>query len=206
MSHSVRPAFIDWKKQDGLVPTIVQNVLDGRVLMLGYMNEESLAETLDTRLITFFSRRRQRLWTKGEESGNTLTLEGIQLDCDNDTLLIQATPAGPTCHLDQTSCFDDGRDSPAFGFLGRLESIIESRIADQPAQSYTAQLAKSGIRRIAQKVGEEGVEVALAAVGGNPAEIVGESADLLFHILVLLKVRGLAVADIASELQARHAG
>ena len=173
--------------------------------MLGYMNAEALAKTLSTGLVTFYSRSRQCLWTKGEESGNTLTLQDIRLDCDNDTLLIQASPAGPTCHLNRTSCFDGNHTEPGFGFIGLLENIIKQRLDDQPAQSYTAGLAQSGVRRIAQKIGEEGVEVALAATTGNRTEIVQESADLLFHVLVLLKQQNLSFEDIATTLQERHA-
>jgi phosphoribosyl-ATP pyrophosphohydrolase/phosphoribosyl-AMP cyclohydrolase len=196
---------IDWAKGNGLVPAVLQDATSGRVLMLAYMNEEALAKTLSTGLVTFYSRSRQRLWTKGEESGNTLTLQDIQLDCDNDTLLIQALPAGPTCHLNKTSCFDDQHGKPGFGFIGELENIIRQRMKDQPEQSYTAGLAQSGVRRIAQKIGEEGVEVALAAATGDRAELVEESADLLFHVLVLLKQQDLSFEDIATKLQERHA-
>jgi phosphoribosyl-ATP pyrophosphohydrolase/phosphoribosyl-AMP cyclohydrolase len=196
---------IDWAKGNGLVPAVLQDATSGRVLMLAYMNEEALAKTLSTGLVTFYSRSRQRLWTKGEESGNTLTLQDIQLDCDNDTLLIQALPAGPTCHLNKTSCFDDQHGKPGFGFIGELENIIRQRMEDQPEQSYTAGLAQSGVRRIAQKIGEEGVEVALAAATGDRAELVEESADLLFHVLVLLKQQDLSFEDIATKLQERHA-
>jgi phosphoribosyl-ATP pyrophosphohydrolase/phosphoribosyl-AMP cyclohydrolase len=196
---------IDWTKGNGLVPAVVQDATNGRVLMLAYMNAEALAKTLSTGLVTFYSRSRQRLWTKGEESGNTLTLQDIQRDCDNDTLLIQAFPAGPTCHLNRTSCFDDQYSKPGFGFIGELEDIITQRMEDQPEQSYTAGLAQSGVRRIAQKIGEEGVEVALAAATGDRAELVEESADLLFHVLVLLKQQDLGFEDVATKLQERHA-
>lgn len=196
---------IDWTKGDGLVPAVVQHAITGRVLMLGYMNAESLAKTLSTGLVTFFSRSRQCLWTKGEESGNTLTLCDIQVDCDNDTLLIQASPAGPTCHLEKVSCFDGSHTRPGFGFVGLLEEIIAARLLEQPENSYTAALAQSGVTRIAQKIGEEGVELALAATSGNRAEIVEESADLLFHVLVLLKQQDLGFEDIAAKLQHRHA-
>lgn len=196
---------IDWAKGDGLVPAVIQDAISGRVLMLAYMNAEALAKTLSTGLVTFYSRSRQRLWTKGEESGNTLKLQDIRLDCDNDTLLIQALPAGPTCHLNKTSCFDGHCTKPGFGFIGELENIIGQRMEDQPEQSYTAGLARSGVRRIAQKIGEEGVEVALAATTGNRVELVEESADLLFHVLVLLKQQNLGFEDIAAKLQERHA-
>ena len=195
---------IDWAKGDDLVPAVVQDAVTGRVLMLGYMNAESLAKTVATGLVTFYSRSRQCLWTKGEESGHTLTLHGIQLDCDHDTLLIFASPAGPTCHLDKTSCFDDDREQAGFGFIGQLEDIIECRLEDQPERSYTADLARAGVRRMAQKIGEEGVEVALAVAAGNRAEIVEESADLLFHLLVLLKQQGLKFQDVVKALRSRH--
>jgi len=195
---------VDWGKGDGLVPAVVQDATSGRVLMLAYMNAEALAKTLSSGLLTFHSRSRQRLWTKGEESGNTLILHDIQLDCDNDTLLIQALPTGPTCHLNKVSCFDDDQSKPGFGFIGELENIIKERLENQPGKSYTAELARSGIRRIAQKIGEEGVEVALAATTGDSAEIVQESADLIFHVLVLLKQQNLSFEDIATKLQQRH--
>lgn len=195
---------IDWTKGGGLLPAIVQNVTNGRVLMLGYMNEESLAKTHSSGLVTFFSRSRQCLWTKGEESGNTLRLDSIRLDCDRDALLVQAIPSGPTCHLDKTSCFDADYEQPGFGFLGQLENIIADRINDQSAESYTAALVQSGVKRIAQKVGEEGLEVALAAAAGSSAEIIAESADLLYHLLVLLKQQQLNIDDVAKELQQRH--
>jgi phosphoribosyl-ATP pyrophosphohydrolase/phosphoribosyl-AMP cyclohydrolase len=198
------PETIDWNKGGGLLPAIVQNLTNGRVLMLGYMNEEALAKTHSSGLVTFFSRSRQCLWTKGEKSGNTLRLDSIRLDCDGDALLVQASPSGPTCHLEKTSCFDADFEQPGFGFLGQLENIIADRINDQSAESYTAELVQSGVKRIAQKVGEEALEVALAAAAGNSEEIIAESADLLYHLLVLLKQQQLNIDDVAKELQQRH--
>lgn len=195
---------LDWNKGDGLLPAIVQHWRDGRVLMLGYMNREALAATLDTGSVTFFSRSKQRLWTKGETSGNRLDLREIHADCDADTLLVLADPHGPTCHKGTDTCF--GNDTmPALAFLGRLDALIAKRHDERPEDSYTTQLFESGTRRIAQKVGEEGVETALAAVAQDDDELLGESADLVYHLLVLLRSRGLELADVAALLQARHA-
>ncbi|MEX0915599.1 MAG: bifunctional phosphoribosyl-AMP cyclohydrolase/phosphoribosyl-ATP diphosphatase HisIE, partial [Wenzhouxiangellaceae bacterium] len=175
----------DWQKADGLLPAVVQDTGTGRVLMLGYMNREALEKTQATGHVTFFSRSKQRLWTKGETSGNTLELVGMQLDCDRDTLLVQAIPHGPTCHLGTETCWGDAVN-PSVGFLAELERIIESRKGADPDSSYTARLLEAGIKRCAQKVGEEGVEVALAASAGDREELVSESADLLYHLLVVL--------------------
>lgn len=195
---------IDWEKGGGLIPAVVQDAVTGRVLMLGYMNRESLRETQRSNKVTFFSRTRQTLWTKGETSGNTLLLESIQVDCDHDTLLVFANPQGPTCHLESNSCFDDAEEQKGFGFFGKLQTIIEQRLKDNPDDSYTARLARKGTKRIAQKVGEEGVEVALAATAGDKSELVSESADLMYHLVLLLNVRGLGLEDIATELVQRH--
>ena len=195
---------IDWKKGDGLVPAIVQDGVTGRVLMLGYMNDEALAETQTSGLVTFYSRSRNRLWTKGETSGNKLELRDIELDCDGDTLLVTAIPAGPTCHLERNSCFDRDVELPGFGFIGQLESIIKDRTKHQTSESYTAQLMNAGVLRIAQKIGEEGVEVALAATTGDQEEIICETADLIYHVLVLLHQQDLNFSDIAQQLQGRH--
>jgi phosphoribosyl-ATP pyrophosphohydrolase/phosphoribosyl-AMP cyclohydrolase len=188
---------LDWGKNDGLIPAIVQHAVSGRVLMLGYMNAEALAETLSKELVTFYSRSRNCLWTKGETSGNRLELRAIDVDCDADTLLVQATPTGPTCHLGKSSCFDSD-------VVGQLEAIIGDRINDQPADSYTTQLVNAGVQRLAQKIGEEGVELALAAMQEDRREVVSEAADLLYHVLVLLQQQGLRFADVADELQDRH--
>jgi phosphoribosyl-ATP pyrophosphohydrolase/phosphoribosyl-AMP cyclohydrolase len=195
---------IDWDKSQGLVPAIVQHALTGKVLMLGYMNREALAATEDSRQVTFFSRSRQRLWTKGETSGNLLAVDRIDLDCDRDTLLISATPAGPTCHLGRSSCFDTDKESPGPGFLGELENVIDSRVASGSEDSYTRQLVAAGIERIAKKVGEEGVEVALAGACGTADEVLEESADLIFHLLLLLRERDLSLEDVTATLKQRH--
>ncbi len=199
---------LDWDKGAGLLPAIVQDAGDGAVLMLGYMNREALAATLDTRRVTFWSRSKQRLWTKGETSGNTLDLCDIAADCDRDTLLVLAHPRGPACHTGTRTCW--GVDAPQaatapLAFLSRLEQVIKERIATRPEGSYTAKLLAKGPRRIAQKVGEEGLELALAAVAQADAEIVGEAADLLYHTLLLLQAKGLALANVVRELELRHA-
>lgn len=192
---------LDWSKQDGLLPAVVQDAANRRVLMLGYMNEEALRQTLAQNRVTFFSRSKGRLWTKGESSGHWLDLVSIEVDCDADTLLIQATPQGPTCHLDRPSCFPS---APA-DFLVELDRLIASRESQRPAGSYTTRLFESGTLKIAQKVGEEGVETALAGVAEDDDALIGESADLLFHLLVLLRSRGLALQDVVERLQRRHA-
>ena len=193
----------DWGKGDGLLPAIVQDARSGAVLMLGYMDRDALATTRASGKVTFFSRSRQRLWTKGETSGNRLDLVALQLDCDADTILVQAVPQGPTCHTGAATCFGEG--VPPYGFLGRLDALVAERAMVRPPGSYTTSLFESGLRRMAQKVGEEGVETALAAVGGDDTEVLGEAADLVFHLLVLLRARGLGLADVTRMLAARHA-
>jgi phosphoribosyl-ATP pyrophosphohydrolase/phosphoribosyl-AMP cyclohydrolase len=215
---------IDWNKADGLVPAIVQDASNGSVLMLGYMDRAALSATLARGRVVFFSRSRQRLWEKGETSGNFLQLVDVRADCDADTLLLRALPAGPVCHTGSTTCFGDAPAAVAaplttaapraaaappiapapLGFLLQLEQLIAQRIADAPEDSYTARLYASGVRRVAQKVGEEGLEVALAGAGEPDAALVAESADLLYHLLVLLRSRGLALAAVIAELQRRH--
>ena len=195
---------IDWNKGGGLVPAIVQHAITGRVLMLGFMNEEALEKTEATGRVTFFSRSRQRLWTKGETSGNELELRDVEIDCDADTILLQAMPTGPVCHLDKSSCFDRQASEPGFGIIGRLEKTIVERIEAKPDNSYTAALVRAGVQRIAKKVGEEGVELALAATRGDRGEIITEAADLIYHVLVMLRDQGVGFADVASELDARH--
>ena len=197
---------LDWSKGDGLLPAIVQHWQSGEVLMLGYMNAEALAHTQASGHVTFFSRNKQRLWTKGESSGNLLALKSLRIDCDADTLLVQAQPHGPTCHEGTSSCFGDSADvrSP-LGFLAELDALVAQRHAERPAGSYTTSLFEGGIRRMAQKVGEEGVETALAAVTQDDAELLGESADLIFHLTVVLRARGLSLADVAGLLAERHA-
>ncbi|SMY32135.1 bifunctional phosphoribosyl-AMP cyclohydrolase/phosphoribosyl-ATP diphosphatase HisIE [Photobacterium andalusiense] len=198
---------IDWEKVAGLIPAIIQDNISGQVLMLGYMNDEALAKTLDTKQVTFWSRTKNRLWTKGETSGNVLQLKNIKLDCDQDTLLIQVNPIGPTCHLNTTSCFDcdnDTNEQPALVFLHQLEQILAARKGADPDSSYTASLYARGTKRISQKVGEEGVEVALAATSGDKAELVCESADLIYHLLVLLQDQNLNLEDVINKLKQRH--
>lgn len=197
---------LDWRKGDGLLPAIVQDVRSGQVLMLGFMNVEALRQTLVTRQVTFFSRTKNRLWTKGETSGNVLDVVAVAADCDNDSLLVTATPHGPTCHNGTQSCFGDeiGPEATPLAFLDRLESVLAQRIADRPEGSYTARLWAEGTTRIAQKVGEEGVEVALAAATQADDRLVSESADLLYHLTLLLKNRGLSLASVVGELEKRH--
>ncbi|MCD9493777.1 bifunctional phosphoribosyl-AMP cyclohydrolase/phosphoribosyl-ATP diphosphatase HisIE [Photobacterium carnosum] len=198
---------IDWEKVAGLIPAIIQDNNSGQVLMLGYMNDEALAKTLATEHVTFWSRTKNRLWTKGETSGNVLHLKSIKLDCDQDTLLVQVDPMGPTCHLNTTSCFgnDDTTDAqPALVFLHQLEQILANRKGADPDSSYTASLYARGTKRISQKVGEEGVEVALAATSGDKAELVCESADLIYHLLVLLQDQNLTFEDVINKLKQRH--
>ena len=194
---------IDWKKGAGLVPAIVQDAKTEQVLMLGYMNEESLAKTNATGLVTFYSRSRQELWTKGETSGNTLALVSITVDCDNDTLLVRANPTGPTCHEGTVSCFSDNGPE-GLGFLGYLEDLIEARKTADPESSYTAKLLQGPLRRAAQKVGEEGVETALAAVAETEDKLTSEAADLLYHLTVLLAAKDVKLADVINELRSRH--
>ena len=205
MSDTTDTSRLDWSKGDGLLPAIVQHWLSGEVLMLGYMNAEALAETQRSGHVTFYSRSKQRLWTKGEVSGHVLDLKSVRIDCDADTLLIQADPHGPTCHEGTSSCFGDGDDvRPPLGFLAELDALVAQRHADRPEGSYTTKLFDGGIRRIAQKVGEEGVETALAAVAQGDQELLGEAADLLFHLTVALRARGLSLADVAQVLIGRH--
>jgi phosphoribosyl-AMP cyclohydrolase / phosphoribosyl-ATP pyrophosphohydrolase len=195
-----------WDKSDGLLPGIIQDANTEAVLMLGYLNRESLQATLERRRVVFYSRSRRKLWEKGETSGHFLHLVSISADCDSDALLLRVRPEGPTCHRNTATCFGDGAPpvSEGIGFLSRLEAVIESRIAQSPEGSYTASLYGKGVKRMAQKVGEEGVEVALAAQTGDASELVSESADLLFHLALLLRSRDLSLASVAAELAARH--
>ena len=196
-------AALAWVKMDGLLPAVVQDARTAAVLMLGYMNEQALSATLETGQVTFFSRSRQKLWMKGETSGNGLKLMSVHADCDGDALLILAEPAGPTCHLGQTSCFGKpGLVGPAW--LAALSSIIAERARSGDETSYTRKLLAQGLPRIAQKMGEEGVEVALAAVTGDAISCAEESADLLYHLAVLMEVRQFGWEDIVAILQERH--
>lgn len=207
MSDNTDTSRLDWAKGDGLLPAVVQHWLSGEVLMLGYMNAAALAQTRASGHVTFYSRSKQRLWTKGESSGHVLALKSIRIDCDADTLLIQADPCGPTCHNGTSSCFGESGDvRPPLGFLAELDALIAQRHVERPANSYTTKLFNGGIRRIAQKVGEEGVETALAAVVQGDDELLGEAADLLFHLTVALRARGLSLADVAEILAQRHRG
>jgi len=201
-------AQLDFAKGEGLLPVIVQHAGSGAVLMLGYMNAEALRATLERRRVVFFSRSKQRLWEKGETSGIALELEDVRSDCDRDTLLVTAWPRGPVCHTGTRTCFGEEPVTAAerLSFLGALEGIIEQRIAERPEGSYTARLYAQGTRRIAQKVGEEGLEVALAAVAETDEKVIGEAADLLFHLLTLLKSRNVPFARVVAELEDRHAG
>jgi phosphoribosyl-AMP cyclohydrolase / phosphoribosyl-ATP pyrophosphohydrolase len=196
-----------WDKQDGLLPAIVQHATSGTVLMLGYMNRESLRATLDRGRAVFYSRSRQQLWEKGQTSGNSLRVTGIRCDCDRDTLLVTALPEGPVCHQGTATCFGDEPVTATAGlaFLPELEQIIDARIAGNLESSYIASLYAKGRRHVAQKVGEEGLEVALAAVGESDERLTSESADLLFHLLVLLRGRAIGMRELAAELRARHA-
>ena len=191
-----------WDKQDGLLPAIVQDADTLRVLMLGYMDRAALRATLDGGRVTFFSRSRGVLWTKGETSGHVLQLVRLEADCDRDTLLVQARPQGPTCHLGTESCFPQ---APADA-LAMLERMVARRERERPAGSYTASLFEAGIARIAQKVGEEGVETALAAVTADDAGLAGEAADLVYHLLVLLRARGSSFAAVEGVLRERAEG
>ncbi|HHF3072123.1 bifunctional phosphoribosyl-AMP cyclohydrolase/phosphoribosyl-ATP diphosphatase HisIE [Vibrio diabolicus] len=196
---------INWEKVDGLVPAIVQDFQSSQVLMMGYMNQDALAKTGETGQVTFFSRTKQRLWTKGETSGNVLQLVNMQLDCDNDTLLVKVNPIGPTCHTGTTTCWDgDPQEESQMVWLHQLEQLLAVRKIADPDSSYTASLYARGTKRISQKVGEEGVEVALAATSGDKAELVCESADLIYHLMVLLQDQGLSMNDVVNKLKERH--
>jgi len=199
---------LDFAKGDGFIPAVVQHAKTGAVLMVGYMNREALRATFTRRRVVFFSRTKRRLWEKGETSGHFLELEEVRTDCDRDTLLVRALPRGPVCHLGTESCFGDAL-APAtathpFAFMATLEEIVGDRITTKPEGSYTAALFLAGRARIAQKLGEESLEVALAAVGGTDEEVVAEAADLVYHLLVLLKARGLKLEQVSQVLEGRH--
>lgn len=192
---------IDFQKNEGLVPVVIQHASTLQVLMLGYVNEEALEKTRAEGRVTFFSRSKQRLWTKGETSGNYLTVDDIQVDCDNDTLLIKVYPQGPTCHTGSTSCF---QEETAKGFLYELEKVIEQRITENPEGSYTSRLFSRGVNKVAQKVGEEAVELVIEAKDDNIDLFRNEAADLLYHYLILLKTKDLKLQDIEAVLKERH--
>ncbi len=192
---------LDFEKTDGLIPTIIQHANTMQVLMLGYMNKEAINKTITEGKVTFFSRTKNRLWTKGEESGNYLLVAEILQDCDNDTILIKAFPQGPTCHTGSTSCFNE--ETPK-GFLYKLENIIEQRIADNDESSYTAKLFARGVNKVAQKVGEEAVELVIESKDNNLDLFKNEAADLLYHFIILLKTKNQKLEDIEEILKGRH--
>ncbi|QPI44786.1 bifunctional phosphoribosyl-AMP cyclohydrolase/phosphoribosyl-ATP diphosphatase HisIE [Pectobacterium aroidearum] len=193
---------LDWEKTDGMLPVVVQHAVSGEVLMLGYMNQDALQATEKSGKVTFFSRTKQRLWTKGESSGHFLNVVSITPDCDNDTLLILVNPIGPTCHLGTSSCFSPAASD--WTFLYQLEQLLAERKHADPDSSYTARLYASGTKRIAQKVGEEGLETALAATVHDREELTNEAADLMYHLLVLLQDQDLDLATIINRLKERH--
>ncbi|MFQ6342200.1 bifunctional phosphoribosyl-AMP cyclohydrolase/phosphoribosyl-ATP diphosphatase HisIE [Campylobacter sp. VTCC 70190] len=195
---------LDWEKVDGLVPVIIQDAKTCEVLMLGFMNEKALEKSLESGKVVFFSRTKNRLWMKGEESGNFLNIVDLSLDCDKDTLLILVNPVGATCHTGDISCFEELSKNADFVFLARLEKLIHSRKNADENTSYTAKLFKSGTKRIAQKVGEEGVETALAATAKDKEELICEAADLMYHLGVLLADANLSFSAVISKLKERH--
>lgn len=194
---------LDFEKGGGLIPAIIQDSKTNQVLMLGYMNEESLAKTKETGKVTFFSRSKNRLWMKGETSGNTLTVVDILNDCDNDTLLIKAIPAGPVCHTGDDTCFGEQNETGVM-FLKYLQDFIEKRRQEMPEGSYTTSLFTKGVNRMAQKVGEEAVETVIEATNGTDDRLIYEAADLIYHLIVLLTSKGLRIEDLARELSKRH--
>ncbi|MFN5416072.1 MAG: bifunctional phosphoribosyl-AMP cyclohydrolase/phosphoribosyl-ATP diphosphatase HisIE [Flavobacteriia bacterium] len=193
---------IDFKKSDGLVPCIVQDAQTLQVLMLGYMNEEAFSQTIESKKVTFYSRTKHRLWTKGEESGNFLNLVSIELDCDKDSLLCLVNPIGPTCHTGSKTCWNN-ENKTSFAILEDLEKTIQERFDKEPENSYISSLKQKGINKIAQKVGEEGVEVVIEALGNDKELFLNESADLLFHYLILLKAKDFALEDVLAILNQR---
>lgn len=195
---------IDFEKMGGLVPAIIQDAVTQKVLMLGFMNEEAYKKTMDTKHVTFWSRTRNTLWTKGEISGNFLNLVDIKVDCDNDTLLVQAHPDGPTCHTGTDTCWGEENVPSPLLFLTELQDFINRRKEEMPEGSYTTKLFKEGINKIAQKVGEEALETVIEATNGTDDHLVYEASDLLYHLLVMLTEKGLRIEDVAQELQKRH--
>ena len=195
---------IDFQKCGGLVPAIIQDATTKTVLMLGYMNEKSLQKTQETGLVTFYSRSRQCLWTKGETSGNYLHVVSIKSDCDNDTLLIQANPDGPTCHTGTDTCWGEENKPNPLLFLSELSDFIEKRHEEMPEGSYTTSLFKDGLNRMAQKVGEEALELVIEATNGTNDRLIYEGSDMLYHLIVLLTSKGLRIEDMARELMERH--
>lgn len=194
---------LDFQKSGGLIPAVIQDARTNKVLMLGYMNEESLAKTKETGKVTFFSRSKNRLWTKGEESGNFLNLVSIASDCDNDALLVKVDPAGPVCHTGADTCWGE-ENKTDIAFLAYLQDFITKRHEEMPEGSYTTSLFKKGVNRMAQKVGEEAVETVIEAVNGTNEDFIYEASDLIYHLIVLLTSKGYSLSDIAGELEKRH--
>jgi len=201
--HKLYKMNIDFQKSGGLVPAIIQDELTSKVLMLGYMNEESLTKTQETGLVTFFSRSKNRLWTKGEESGNFLKLVSIKSDCDNDTLLVKVNPVGPVCHTGTDTCWGESNEGD-ITFLKYLQDFITVRFNEMPEGSYTTSLFKKGVNRMAQKVGEEAVETVIEATNGTEEGFIYEASDLMYHLIVLLTSKGYSLDDLARELKKRH--
>ena len=195
---------LDFAKQGGLIPAIIQDNVTNKVLMLGYMNEESLAKTEEIGKVTFFSRSKQRLWTKGEQSGNFLNVVSIKEDCDNDTLLIKVNPECPVCHTGSDTCFDEVNQMDDLMFLKHLQDYIDKRYKEMPEGSYTTSLFKDGVNRMAQKVGEEAIETVIEATNGNNNRLIYEASDLIYHLMVLLTSKGLRIEDLAIDLKKRH--
>lgn len=204
MNEFKKISQIDFKKLDGLVPAVVQDSQTMKVLMVGFMNEQAVAKTLELGKVTFFSRTKNRLWTKGEESGNFLNVVSILIDCDNDTLLIKAKPVGPVCHTGNDTCFDEKNPNGDVQFLGYLQDFIDKRKREMPEGSYTTSLFKKGTRKITQKVGEEAVETIIGAMANDDENFIYEAGDLLYHLIVLLTHKGYRIEDIVRELQKRH--
>ena len=195
---------IDFEKMDGLVPAIIQDAVTKNVLMLGFMNKEAYEKTIETKKVTFYSRTRKTLWTKGETSGNVLNLVSIQNDCDNDTLLVKVNPTGPTCHKGTDTCWGESNQANPLMFLSFLQDFIEQRHKEMPKGSYTTSLFNDGLNRMAQKVGEEALETVIEAVNGTDERLIYEGADMLYHLIVLLTSKGLRIEDLAAELRTRH--
>ncbi|GAY28569.1 MULTISPECIES: bifunctional phosphoribosyl-AMP cyclohydrolase/phosphoribosyl-ATP diphosphatase HisIE [Bacteroidales] len=195
---------IDFEKMSGLIPAIIQDAVTSKVLMLGYMNEDAYNQTIDTGFVTFFSRSRQKLWVKGETSGNYLKLVSINIDCDNDALLIKVHPQGPVCHKGTDTCWSESNEYQPIMFLSFIQDFIEKRYKEMPEGSYTTSLFKEGLNRMAQKVGEEALEMVIEAVNGTDDRLIYEGSDMLYHLIVLLTSKGLRIEDLAKELQTRH--
>ncbi len=194
---------LDFDKMNGLIPAIIQDAVTSKVLMLGFMNKEAYDRTLETKKVTFFSRTRQKLWTKGEESGNFLHVVAVKEDCDHDTLLIEACPEGPVCHTGTDTCWGEKNEEPVM-FLKQLQDFIDRRHEEMPEGSYTTSLFRAGVNKMAQKVGEEAVETVIEACNGTDERLIYEGADLLYHLIVLLTSKGYRIEDLVRELQARH--